>query len=279
MSVYVIKNGELVLEDDAKTSYFSRAVKYGDGFFETIFLFNGKPLYWHLHAQRLLKTSKLLQFNFPKDWNESYFLEMILKVAKANKISTGRVTIVFSRDVEGYYLPTGKGFHYLIQVKKLDLVDNPYQLNEKGIVLGEYRELVKNSNFTSTLKCNNALIYVLASLYASKNGYDETLIFNEQARVSECISSNIILYTNGKLITPPFNEYGVDGIMKTVLLQKASAYGYKVDQYPIHPEDLFSAQEIWLTNVMSGLRWVKEYRGKHYSNDSALQMIGLLNKV
>jgi branched-chain amino acid aminotransferase len=279
MTKYAIKNGEIHEESSLKTSYFSRSVKYGDGFFETIYLFNGKILYWHLHAERLAKTAKLLHFNLPQDWDANYFSEMILKLAKSNDISSGRVTIVFTRDVEGYYLPTGNGFHYVIQVSKMNKKDKPYELNSEGLKLGEYRELIKNSNYTSTLKCNNAMIYVMASLFASKQGFDETLIFNENGRVSECISSNIILLKNGSLVTPPFNEYAIDGIMKKVVLQKAEAYGYKVDQYPIHSEDLFSAQEVWLTNVIKGLQWVKEYRGKVFEDNSAKQMVSLINKL
>ena len=278
MPNYVIKNGEILEADQVSTSYFGRSNKYGDGFFETIYLFNGNILYWHLHYQRLSKTAKLLQYDLPAAWDSPFFEQQIVKLASANNIITGRVTIHFNRDVEGYYLPTGSGFHYLIQIVPQQNEGLPYQLNEEGLVLGEYRELIKTSNYTSTLKTSNALIYVLAAIDAKKHKWDESLIFNEYGRVAECVSSNIVLCFDDKLVAPSFGEYGIDGVMRHVLFQKAEAYGYRTELYPIYPEDLFSAQEVWLTNVMKGITWVKEYKGKQYSNDKASQLLGLLNK-
>lgn len=279
MSGYIIANGDLVQESDIHASYFGRAVKYGDGFFETIYLHETKLLYFHLHFERLSKTARLLQFSLPDSWNIEFFEKQIRKLASANKIKSGRVNIVFSRDVEGKYYPNGKGFYYFMKIESKENNGLAYNFSNEGLNLGEYRELVKNSNFTSTLKTNSALIYVLASLYSHKHKFDECLIFNEFGRVAECISSNIILIKKDKLISPPFSEYGLDGVMKKVIFQKADAYGYETSQYPIFAEDLFAADEIWLSNVMNGLRWVQNYRGKSYQSSLAQQMIALLNKV
>jgi len=274
---YVILDGEIVKYTDTQIPIYSqRAAKYGDSFFETIKLQNGQPLYLHLHFERAKKTATLLKFDFPDNWTVNYFETLINKLCQANKISNGKVNLLFSRDTEGLYLPLNKGFRYFMSVESSQ--EELYVLNEKGLQIGEYRELTKNNNFTSTLKTSNALIYVLAAIYAKHHRFDECLIFNEAGRVSEFISSNIMLVIKDKIITPPFSEYGLDGVMKKVILQKADAYGYPTEQYPIHSEDLFSADEVWCTNVIKGLQWVGEYRGKTYQNALAKNVVALLNK-
>jgi len=274
---YVILDGEILKHTDTQIPIYSqRAAKYGDAFFETIKLQNSKALYLHLHFERAKKTATLLKFDFPESWNVNYFESLIQKICQANKISNGKINLLFSRDTEGLYLPSNKSFRYFMSLESLD--EELYVLNEKGLNIGEYRELIKNSNFTSTLKTSNALIYVLAAIYAKHHQFDECLIFNEAGRVAECISSNIMLVIKDKIVTPPFSEYGLDGVMKKVIIQKAEAYGYLTEQYPIYAEDLFAADEVWCTNVMKGLQWVGEYRGKTYQNAIAKNVVALLNK-
>ncbi len=278
-SAYVILDGEIVKHQSSLVPiYSSRAAKYGDSFFETVKIFNKKALYFHLHFQRLAKTANLLKYDLPDNWNEAFFEELMLKLINANNAENGKVNIIFSRDTEGLYLPKDKKFRLFMSINAEAKKDLAYDLNEKGLALGEYRELVKNSNFTSTLKTGNSLLYVLASIYSKNNKLDESLIFNEYGRVAECISSNIILVKNDVLITPPIAEYGLDGIMKKVIFQKAEAYGYQTQQYPIYSEDLFAASEVWLCNVVKGLQWVNEYRGKVFENALAKNMISILNK-
>lgn len=275
---YVIIDGELVLKDSSTQLDFNgRAVKYGDGFFETIHYNRSKALFLHLHTQRMIKTAKLLKFDFPAHWMPTFFEDQIKKLAAANHINNGRINIVFTRETEGFYLPLDKKFRYQINIEPGNEKSDVYALNEEGLKLGEYRELIKTSNYLSSLKTNNGLIYVMAALYAKANQLDECLIFNELGRVAEAISSNILLVKNETIITPPFSEYGIDGVMKKVVFQKAAAYGYQVEEYPIYPEDLFSAEEVWLTNVMKGVQWVSDYRGKTYGNAVATNIISLLN--
>jgi branched-chain amino acid aminotransferase len=275
---YVIIDGELILEDSSTQLNFNgRSVKYGDGFFETIHYHHSKALFLHLHAQRMIKTAKLLKFDFPAHWMPTFFDDQIQKLAAANHVNNGRINIVFTRDTEGFYLPLDKKFRYQISLTPAADKEEVYILNETGLKLGEYRELIKTSNYLSSLKTNNGLIYVMAALYAKANQLDECLIFNDVGRVAEAVSSNIILVKNDTLITPPFSEYGIDGVMKKVLFQKASAYGYKVEEYPIYPEDLYSCDEVWLTNVMKGIQWVGDYRGKSFGNSVATNIISLLN--
>jgi branched-chain amino acid aminotransferase len=276
---YIILDGELVEKQSALTPIFeSRSGKYGDGFFETIHFFDSKLLYFHLHHQRLTKTARLLKFDLPEHWNETFFEDKIAQLARANNVEFGRVSIQFRRDTEGYYLPLDKRFRFHISIEKQQNRDAVYELNEKGLVLGEYRELTKTSNFTSGLKTCNALIYVLASMHAKIHQFDECLIFNEEGRVAEGVSSNIIIVKQDTIVTPPFSEYGIDGVMKKVIMQKAAAYGYKTEEYAIYAEDLFSSDEVWFCNVMQGLRWVGEYRGKVFQNAVAKNLSSILSK-
>ncbi|MEY3983130.1 MAG: hypothetical protein RL160_687 [Bacteroidota bacterium] len=270
-------NGTLHSEDDPLFPASSRVHRYGDGFFESIRASSGHLLHFNHHMHRIRKSAMLLGVVLDSRFEEQRMEQEIQRTLKAASLSHARVRLTVFREGKGFYLPLEEQACYLIEVSSLETPF--YPLATEGLLLGDYRELVKNSNFTSMLKTNAALLYVMASLHARRNGFHECVLYNEQGRVAEAINANIFKVDGNKLITPPLSEYGVDGVMRMVVMDLARSYGYDVFEQPITANDLIASDELFLTSAVSGIRWVREYQGKRFKNPTAKMLHQLLNKA
>ena len=275
MTVYSI-NGKIIEEGDAFISPESRAYRYGDGFFESMKLSRNILLHSDLHFIRIRKSAMLLKMRLPEGFDQDKLEQWILEAAEKLGTENARVRCTIFRDSPGLYAPIDNLGAVVLEVNKID--DTGYLWNETGLVLGSYKELNKNANFTSTLKTTSALTYVMASIHAKENGYDDCVIFNDLGRVTESINSNIFIVQGEFINTPPLAEYCVDGVMRRVVIQRAEAYGFTVQEQPLSEISLNSAEEIFLSSAVRGIRWVGMFEGKKYRNATAKVLHGLINK-
>lgn len=264
MAIYIINN--TIVDENAP--YFapsSRGYRYGDGFFESCKLSDGRILQLPLHADRIRKSALLLKLNLPTWWDEISWETTVLKACKDANFASARIRLTIFRDADGLYTPNDSNACMVTEINETKGV-GPYQWNEEGLNIGTYKELVKNSNYTSTLKTCSALVYTLAGIYAKEHGLDDVVIFNEYGRPCESVSSNIFVVKGEFLLTPPISEYCIDGVMRKVIMQLADAYGYSIQERPISEIDLSASEEIFTTSATRGINWVADYQGKKLKN-------------
>jgi branched-chain amino acid aminotransferase len=76
-------------------------------------------------------------------------------------------------------------------------------------------------------------------------------------------------------MTPALSEGCVNGVMRRWLMER-----YKVKETFFSIDDVLTADELFFTNAMYGIRWVKQFRDKMYSNLKASKMHDeLLNEL
>ena len=190
----------------------NRAFLYGDGFFETFKLINGRCEKFHLHYQRMLRSSKLLEMDWNETWNMAFFEEMLVEKSREFEQSDLRVKLVFYRDSAGTYLPETDNMQFHLMI-------SPYLSNVKDILnCGIYSEAKKPVNMWSGIKSTSAQFYVMASKFMKHHGWDELIILNEYGRVCEGLTSNVFLEKDGQFYTPPLYEGCIDGVYRQSLL-------------------------------------------------------------
>jgi len=82
-----------------------------------------------------------------------------------------------------------------------------------------------------------------------------------------------------KLITPPISEGCLNGVMRRQILALAKKIeGIEVLEEIISPFDLQKADELFLTNVITGVQSITKYRKKEFTNDLALLLVQKLNE-
>ena len=269
-------NGEYY-NSKAPIFYFNnRAFCYGDALFETVFVSSKKIPLLNLHYNRLVEGMKALKMKIPADFTTQNIYLMIEKLLNKNRLFQGvRVRISVFRNQGGLYTPTNNEISYLIETTKLD--KEYYDLDKKGLYLGNYNEIKKSVNYLSKFKNSNSLIYVMAGLYKNENNFDDCLIYNQHDRIIESISSNLFIVKDKIIYTPSIDSGPVDGVMRKVVFSICKMEGYKLIEKDLSENDILSADEIFLTNAISGINWVLAYKDRRYYNLFSKELLNTIN--
>lgn len=273
----VYYNGKIIPPDEVIISSSNRSFKYGDGLFETINVINQVPLYIDLHINRLLGGLLALEINIPENWNELFFKETITGLCKINKLQNARCRITTWRDGEGFYQPQINDAAILIEVSAQE--SEEYILNENGVRLGVFRNLSKTPNILSPYKTANSLVYVLAAKFAVEQNFDDVVVLNDAGRVADSVNSSVFVWRQSVLFTPSIKEGGVDGVMKQVIIDLCRKEGITVNETELPLEMLLQADEIFLSNVIHGIKWVGVYQQKNYGNTFSKDLLYIINEA
>jgi branched-chain amino acid aminotransferase len=119
----------------------------------------------------------------------------------------------------------------------------------------------------ANLKSANFLPYVMASIYAQQNGWDDALVLNSANAIADSCRANIFLARNNELFTPALHQGCINGVMRRFLVDWCKKQGFIVRQEEITEADLLNADEVFLTNAIYGIRWVRQFREKQYTFD------------
>lgn len=269
-------NGFIVSSEESSVSLNNRAYLYGDGLFESIRVFNGKVINFEHHFSRLMEGAVILKMVVPPHFTSAFFLEKINELlVKSDVKGGGRVRISLDRKIGGKYMPISNEATFTIDVEELPIVD--FELNTKGIEIEVYADMRKTKNKLANFKTKNGLIYVLAAIQAQEKGFGDMLITNSELEIIESSNSNLFIVSNGVLYTPGLELGCLAGTMRMQVINLALANGIKVYESPILPQNLLSADEVFLTNAISGVIWVAGYRTKRYFNNTSRRIVAFLN--
>ena len=103
---------------------------------------------------------------------------------------------------------------------------------------------------------------VWAAGEAHHEGFDEVVMLNERGEVSECTAANIFVVKNEKVMTPPLSSGCLEGVTRGILMEIASEAGTSVAEQTLRLEDLYSADEVFVTSTNRNVIGVKEIAGQ-----------------
>ena len=277
MSGYISLNGKLHPSDAPIFTGSNRSFRYGDSLFETIKCVNGTPLFLESHLQRLYAGMEFLGY----EWNDlllkTVINEEIKRLLIRNRHKDGaRVRLCIFRNDGGFYTPETNEVSILIES---ELSSNAYQLNPNGKTIGIYDELHKPIHSFNSLKSANALLFIKAGIFKKQKGLDELVILNSKGLVCETVSSNIFLIIHNRLITPPLSEGCLPGVMRQNILALASIIGLEVLETPIGVNAFEQAEEVFVSNAISGVEWIIGFEQKRYFHKVSAKIIEELNKA
>ena len=265
MPLYANWNGEMISENAVNISPANRSFRYGDGCFETMKMVKGKLLLYHLHLDRLLSSLWQLKLQMPANFGSKYLQQAIMDLAAANDhLSLARVRLTIYRQGEDNAKP-GTDAGFIIQTMVGDGTAN--QLNNKGFELGIYPHASKSCDVFSSIKSNNYLPYTMARIWANENIFDDSLVCNCFGRIADATIANIFMVENGIIKTPPLTEGCVDGVMRRYLLASFQRDNLPCREEILTPTQLLNAAEVFLSNAITGMRWVRKIGERQYAND------------
>jgi aminodeoxychorismate lyase len=270
---YLNHNGKIYSADKLLISPNNRSFRYGDGFFETMKMINGKIILADYHFERLFSSLELLQFDKPAYFTAAYLEGHIEELAKKNNHKKpARIRLMIFRGDGGLYDPENHFPNHLIQTWELNASNNLF--NENGLEIDIFKDARKACDNYSHVKSNNYLSYAMAALWAKNNHLNDALLLNSFNRIADATIANIFIVKDGVVKTPALTEGCVSGVMRRHLLACMRKENIPVEETTIEAEAVLQASEVFLTNAVYGIRWVKSCGESNYTK----QLSELLHK-
>ena len=261
---FICFNGTILPAGEAVFTVQNRGFKYGDGVFETIKVYNGNMPWAAYHFERLWQSLLLLKMQLPPSITPALLQAQVAELCRINHcLASGRVRLAVYREA-------GENAAYVIEALALDSSAHIWQ--EKGLTMDIFPDVRKSTDAFANLKTANYLPYVLADIYSREKGLDECVVLNTTGHICDASKANVFAVKDGEIYTPALHQGCVNGVMRRYLLDKAKAYGYIVHQSTMDEDFLFEANEVFLTNAIMGLRWIKQFRQKPYGFAIARQL-------
>ncbi len=260
---YIWMNGILTPWDEAKVHVLTHTLHYGNGAIEGTKAYktvDGRCAIFKLneHTQRLLNSSKMTLMDVP------YTLEELnnaqIELLRANELFDGayiRPLVYLGYGVMGLYHKDAP-----VEVSISAWEWGAY-LGEEGLKKGIR---LKISSFTRTPNTSgmgkakavaNYLNSQMAKYEAVEAGYDEALLRDDQGYIAEASGACFFMVRDGKLISPP-SDNALESITQATIIDLAHDMGIEVIRRRITREEIYIADEAFLTGTAAELTPVRE---------------------
>lgn len=276
----ILYRGKIHQDSETLFSIENRGLQYSDSLFETMRFSNGTIFFWEEHYFRLMSSMRLLRMeipmNFSMEFLEKEVLQLINKSSKPN--SSFRIKILVWRNSTGKYKPNTNEVDYCIISE--ELMTAFYTLPDQKYEVALYKDHYLFSGMLSTLKSTSKNIQILASIFAQENGYENCLLVNEKKQIVEATNGNLFLVKDNLIKTPPLEDGCLKGVLRNQIIKICNQIpDVTIKEVSISPFELQKADELFITNVISGIQSITKYRKKQFTNEKARSLLSKLNLI
>ncbi len=263
-------DGEFVPWGDANIHILTHSLHYGLGVFEGIRCYrtaDGRSAVFRLreHVRRLYDSAHINLLDVP--YPQEQMCDVILESLRRNHLDEGYIRpLVFIGDGAMGLNPGDNA----IRVAVIAWAWGKY-LGEEGMAQGIRAKVSTfsrhhiNSKMTNGKTCGDYVNSILAKREALLDGYDEAVMLDTQGYVSECSGENIFVVRDGQIRTPPAATV-LGGITRATLIQLAIDQGLDVAEAPLTRDDLYIADEIFLTGTAAEVTPIREIDRRQIGN-------------
>ncbi len=255
---FVFHNDRLLPIEDVRLSPGQAGLLNGWGLFTTIRIVTGVPFAFERHWKRLKRDAERTHCPFPFEAEE--VRASLDQVLRANQVYEGcaRIYAVYN---QGFW-SSNENFppaDLILYSSDLPSYREPLRLGlrENGRHAGSPLAGVK---VTSWL--NN----VWSLHEAHQAGFDEVVMLNERGEVAECTAANIFCVRGERVDTPPLSSGCLEGITRSVLLEIGARVGAPVAERTLLPEELYSADEVFISSTNRSMLGVSEINGNRIAS-------------
>jgi len=255
-------NGKLVPFKNAKVHVFTHALHYSTAIFEGIRCYNtpkGSVIFrLPEHVDRLFRSAKM--YSMKMEYSKKEISNAIIKTVKASGLKECYIRPI------AYY---GYGVLGLTPTpNKVDVAIGCWEWRMGESAAGKVRgarcmisswlRIDSRSQPMQAKAASNYANAALARVEALKNGYDEAIMLNYHGKVTEGSAENIFIVNDGEIFTPPLSSGILNGITRDSIIKIARANSIQVTEKDIDREDLFIADEVFMTGTAAEVKSVTE---------------------
>ncbi|WP_218418837.1 D-amino acid aminotransferase [Alteromonas lipotrueae] len=267
-------NGEFMPLSEAKISPMDRGFLFGDGIYEVIPTYHGKAVGMTGHLSRMRDGLAAISITNPysaQQWQQN--LDGLID-ANASYLPSGNIGVYFhisrGTDTKRYHAypqnitPTVFGFAFEIA---------PAQPLEAANVKPFKVALEEDKRWQRChIKSTSLLGNVMHFQAGVDSGVQETILHNSDGIITEASSCNVFMVKDNAIFTPPLDNQLLPGITRQIALEAFKRVGLAVEEKWFTKEDLFNADEVWLTSSSKEIAPVIEVDGKTIGTGEVGQM-------
>jgi branched-chain amino acid aminotransferase len=255
MAATVYVNGRIGTDRDPMISVFDHGFLYGEGVYETLRTYNARPFLFERHMARLRRSAEMIALPVSdSDREMADHIEETIRVFSRAQASSNQgplyIRILVTRGIgELTYDPAACPTPTVVIIVKAH-VEPPARAFEQGVPAALVPVLRNHpASVNPVIKSNNLLNNALAMQHAVKRGAFEGIMRNYRGELSECTQSNLFVVKNGVAETPALEDGLLPGITREFLFEIGPEAGIPVRERTLHDEDLFGADEAFLSST------------------------------
>lgn len=257
----VYLDGTWVSQDQARVSIFDHGFLYGDGVFEGIRAYGGRPFHLKEHIDRLFESAHSILLEIGMDRSE---LTAVVELALTkNGLSDAYIRVQVSRGVGDLGIDPSACPKATVFVLADRIALYPESLYETGLraMTASLRRTAVDA-LSPRVKSLNYLNSVMAKAQAHAAGYPEAILLSPEGYPIEATGENLFIVRRGALLTPPVYLGILEGVTRRVVLQLAGEQGLETCETPFTLHDLYVADECFLTGTAAEIMPVVEVDGR-----------------
>ncbi len=255
----VFLNGQFVSEQAAMVPVTDRGLLYGDGLFETLRVFQGKPFRMAQHLERLSRGAEYIGIKcpYPPKQLQRFAEELIEKNQLPDSVL--RLTLTRGSGERGY-APIGTDAPTVLMTLHPAPPVDAQVTPQCALITSSFR--VPAADALSSFKTTNKLTQVMAQAEARTKGADEALLLNSNGEVAEAAAANFFWIYRDKVCTIPTGRGVLPGITRAVVLEICQTMNLVTNKRVIKPTALAECDALFLTQSVQGIVAVTSFDGE-----------------
>lgn len=257
-------NGEFLPLSEAKISPMDRGFLFGDGIYEVIPSYAGKPVGLKGHLGRMNDGLSAISITNPYSFDQWNTILTQLLQQNETSFPEGNIGVYFhvsrGTDTKRYHAypdniaPTVFGFAFALP---------PAQPLDKAAVTPFKVALQEDKRWQRChIKSTSLLGNVMHFQAGVEHGVNETILYNEHEQVTEASSCNVFMVKDEVIYTPPLDNQLLPGITRSIAIEAFKRANLAVKEAWFTTTELLDADEVWLSSSSKELMPVVEVQGK-----------------
>lgn len=230
--------------EEAKISIEDRGYLLGDGVYEVIRVYKGRPFYLDAHLERLQRSAEAIRIDLPHQLRDisSTALELVDK----GSCVEGYIYMQLTRGSakRDHLFPADTSPALVMYIRGLEPIQAVEDIQPvKAVTLPDERWL------NCYIKSTNLLPNLLARQKAAEAGAVEAILYRQDETVTEGTRSNIFAVIDGQVRTHPANNLILPGITRDIVLSLLKDLSIPFSEKAFSLKELSTADEAWATST------------------------------
>lgn len=261
MGFFASINGTVVPAEQARVPVLDTGFTFGDGVYETLRTYAGRPFELGRHLGRLRASAARLGIDLPLPDGELRERLRALLERAANDESFIRLIVTRGVGDCSYHFERVQGPTVVMFVRPHEAPPESVYSDGLDVAIVSVRRNHPQA-LDPAIKSINLLNNVLAVREAQARGAAEAILLNQRGEVAEGASSNLFVVHAGRVSTPPLDAGILAGITRDLVVELGPAAGHPAHERRLSLEDLLAADEAFLTSSLKEVAPIRSIDGR-----------------